>query len=239
MPNPLRRRLRRRWLPQGLAVLLVVAQIQAAQPAAAPPQTPAAAPQAGTPPAAPNPTPAQPLAQLPVEQSLKILVLAGNGEQNDLERKVMAPLVIQVEDQNDRPVEGAQVIFRFPITGPSATFSGGKSAVTERTNGTGQAAAVNWMANGEVGTFQVHVNASYGNQVGETTVSMTNVPRVVAEAKKSTAKSLWSRRWVKIAVIGGVAAGVGIGVWLATRGGGKSSGSTVTIIPGSPGVGVP
>ncbi|MGB6941364.1 MAG: hypothetical protein WBE37_03055 [Bryobacteraceae bacterium] len=220
-------------------MLLVVAQIQAAEPAAAQPQTPAAAPQAGTPPAASNPAPAQPLAQLPVEQSLKILVLAGNGEQNDLERRVMAPLVIQVEDQNDRPVEGANVIFRFPINGPSATFAGGKSSVTARTNGTGQAAAVNWMANGQVGTFQVHVNASYGNQVGETTVSMTNAARVVAEAKKSTAKSWWSHRWVKIAVIGGVAAAVAIGVVLATRGGGKSSGSTVTIIPGSPGVGVP
>ncbi len=239
MPNPLRRRLRRPWLPQGLAVLLVVAQIQAAEPAAAPPQTPAAVPQAGAPPAASNPAPAQPLAQLPVEQSLKILVLAGDGEQNDLERRVMAPLVVQVEDQNDRPVEGANVIFRFPINGPSATFPEGKSAVTVRTNGTGQAAAVNWMANGQVGTFQVHVNASYGNQVGEATVSMTNAARVVAEAKKSTAKSWWSHRWVKIAVIGGVAAAVAIGVVLATRGGGKSSGSTVTIIPGSPGVGVP
>jgi hypothetical protein len=136
-------------------------------------------------------------------------------------------------------MEGADVIFRFPITGPSATFPGGKSSVTVRTNATGQAAAVNWMANGQVGTFQVHVNASYGNQVGETTVSMTNVPRVVAEAKKSKAKSWWSRKWVKIAVIGGAAAAVGIGVFLATRGGSKSSGSTVTITPGSPGVGAP
>ncbi len=185
MPNPLRRRLRRRWLPQVLAVFLVVAQIQAAEQAAAPPQTPAAAPQAGTPPAASNPAPAAaPARQLPVEQSLKILVLAGNGEQNDLERRVMAPLVVQVMDQNERPVEGAEVVFRFPITGPSAAFTGGKSSVTVRTNGGGQAAAVNWMANGEVGTFQVHVNASYGNQVGETTVSMTNVTRVVAEAQE-------------------------------------------------------
>ena len=190
MPNPLRRRLRRRWLPQVLAVLLVVTQIQAAEQAAAPHkrllrrrrpvplplhriQRPAA------------PAPAQAVPQLPVEQSLKILVLAGNGEQNDLERRVMAPLVVQVVDQNERPVEGADVVFRFPISGPSATFAGGKSSVTVRTNGVGQAAAVNWMANGQVGTFQVHVNASYGNQVGETTVSMTNVTRVVEDAKKT------------------------------------------------------
>jgi hypothetical protein len=171
---------------------------------------------------------------------LKILVLAGNGEQNDLERRVMAPLVVQVEDQNDRAMEGADVVFRFPITGPSAAFPGGRSSVTVRTNSTGQAAAVNWMANGQIGSFQVHINASYGNQVGETTVTMANVARVVVEAKKSKAKSWWSHRWVKIAVVGGVAAAVGIGVLLATRGGGsKSSGSTVTITPGSPGVGAP
>lgn len=234
MPNPLRRRLRRRWLPQALAVLLAVTQIQAAEQAAVPPQPPAA-----TSPAASNPAPAQPPAAVPVEQNLKILVLAGQGEQNDLERRVMAPLVVQVEDQNDRAMEGADVIFRFPITGPSATFPGGKSFVTVRTNTTGQAAAVNWMANGQVGTFQIHVNASYGNQVGETTVSMSNVPRVIVEAKKSKTKSWWSHRWVKIAVIGGAAAAIGIGVFLATRGGSKSSGSTVTISPGSPGVGAP
>jgi hypothetical protein len=238
MPNPLSRRLRRRWLPQVLAVLLVVIQIQAAEQAAAPPQVPPAAPQVSTPPAPQSPTPAQPAAQLPVEQSLKILVLAGSGEANDLERRVMAPLVVQVEDQNDRPVESAEVVFRFPISGPSATFAGGKSSATVRTNGGGQAAAVNWMANAEVGTVQVHVNASYGNQVGETTVTMMNVARISDQAKKVKHPSLWSHTWFKVAVIGGAAVAIGLGVYFGTRGGGSKSG-TVTISPGSPGVGAP
>ncbi len=221
-------------MPQALAVLLAVTQIQAAEQAAAP-QTPAAA--QTSPPAAPNPAP-PPSAALPVEQSLKILVLAGNGEMNDLERRVMAPLVVQVLDQNDRPVDGAEVVFRFPLNGPTATFSGGKSSVTVRTNAGGQAAAVNWMATG-VGTFQVHVNASYGNQVGESMFPMSNVTRVAGEGAKPRHKSLWSHTWFKIAVIGGAAAAIGIGVFLATRGGSKSSGSTVTINPGSPTVGAP
>jgi len=241
MPNPLRRRLRRRWLPQALAVLLVVTQIQAAEQAAAPPQTPAAAPQAGAPPTPANPqnpTPLPPAPQLPVEQSLKIVTLAGEGEMNDLERRIMAPLVVQVIDQNQRPIAGADVVFRFPINGPAATFTGGKSSVTVRTRGDGEAAATNWMAMG-VGTFQVHINASYGNQVGETTVSMTNVTRVVAEAKKSKTGSLWSHRWFKIALIGGAAVAVGLGVYFGTRGGSKSSGSTITIAPGPPSVGAP
>lgn len=218
-----------------MAVLLVVTQIQAAEQAAAP----APAPQASTPPQS-NPTPGQPLAPLPTEQSLKIRVLAGQDEMNDLERRVMAPLVVQVVDQNERPVEGAEVVFRFPINGAGAAFPGGKSSATVRSNGGGQAAALNWMANGQTGTFQVHVNASYGNQVGETTISMTNVTRIVAgEGKKSKKASLWSHGWFKLAVIGGAAAIVA-GVVLATRGGSsKSSGSTVTISPGSPTVGGP
>lgn len=225
-------------------MLLVVTQMQAAAQAVAAPQAPAPAPQAPTPPTTPNPTPAQPLGQLPVEQSLKIRVLAGTGEMNDMERKVMAPLVVQVVDPNERAMEGAEVVFRFPLNGPSATFSGGKTSATVRTNGGGQAAAVNWIANGQAGTFQVHVNATYGNQVGETTVSMTNVTRIEANTKTSATSSksegLWSHKWFKYGVIGGAAAvAIGLGVYFGTRGGSKGGGSTVTISPGSPGVGAP
>ncbi len=236
MPPSAIRVLTNRCLSVALAGLLVVTQTQAAEQAAP------AQPGTQTPPPASPGGPAAPVAlaaPLPVEQSLKILVLAGNNEQNDLERRVMAPLVVQVLDRDERPVETAEVVFRFPISGPGATFAGGKTALTVRTNTEGQAAALNWMANGQVGKFQVHVNASYGNQVGETTVSMSNVTTVVAEAHKSKSASWWSHTWVKIAVIGGAAAAIGIGVYLGTRGGSKSSGGTVTINPGSPTVGAP
>ena len=184
------------------------------------------------------------MAPLPVIQNLKILALAGNGEMNDLERKVMAPLVIQVLDQNDRPVEGAEVVFRFPLNGPGATFTGGKTSQTVRCNGTGEAAAVNWMANGEVGTFDIHVTATYGNEVGETTLKMQNVSRIVeAQGTNKRAKqSHWySPTWVKVAIVAGAAAAA-VGIVLATRGGGHSSSSNtvpITITPGSPSVGQP
>jgi hypothetical protein len=231
-----------RCLPVALAGLLVITQAQAAEQAAVPNQ---AAPAQAAPadPGAQNPpptAPAQPPAQLPVEQSLHIRVLAGSDEQNDLERRLMAPLVVQVTDRDERPMEGADVVFRFPISGPGATFAGGRTSVTVRTNTNGQAAALNWMANGQLGKFPVHVNASYGNQVGETTLSMENVSRVVEVARKSKAGGWWSHRWVKVAVIGGGAAIVAIAVVLATRGGGaKSSGGSTTISPGSPTVGAP
>jgi hypothetical protein len=237
MPNPLSRRLRRFWGPQMLAWVLVVTQLPAAEQAAAPQATPV--PPAGSP-APPQPgAPVQPTSPLPVEQNLEVRVLVGQGGMNDLQRRVMSPLVVQVVDQEHRAMEGAEVVFRFPLNGPSATFSDGKSALTVRTNSVGQAAAMNWMANGMVGTFQVHVNASYGNQVGETTLSMTNVTRIEADAqaKQAKGKSLWSHTWFKAAVIGGAVA-IGLGVYFATRGGGKAN-SGITVTPGSPTVGTP
>ena len=235
--------LTRCWLPQVLAGILIVTPVYADEQAPAAPQNPPAASQpAPVPPQTPANAPAKPMAPLPVIKNLKLLVLAGNGEMNDLERRVMASLVVQVLDQNDRPVEGAEVVFRFPLNGPGAAFTGGKTSQTVRTTGTGEAAAVNWMANGEVGAFEVHVTATYGNEVGETTVKMSNVTRIVEGARKGAKQAHWySPTWVKIAIIGG-AAGAVAGIILATRGGSHSSTSgtvPITVTPGPPTVGHP
>ena len=223
----------RGWLPQILSILL------AAGPVCAGEQTPAPPPQAPNPVA--QPAPAAPMAPLPMIQSLKVTALAGNKAMNDMERGLMSPLVVQVLDQNDRPVEGAEVVFRFPLNGPGATFRGGNTSQTVRTNGQGQAAAMNWASNNQVGTFDVRVSAAYGNQLGETTVSMTNVTRIVEEGKKGRKTTSWySPKWVKIALIAGGAA-TAAGIVLATRGGGGGStpAPTITITPGAPTVGGP
>jgi hypothetical protein len=210
-----------RWLPHALIFLLAVpsgAHGQQAQPQV------------------------KPMAQLPIVQNLKVVALAGKDEMNDLERHVMAPLVVEVLDQNDRPVEGADVVFRFPLQGPSATFPDQKTSQTARTNAQGEAAARNWTANNQVGTFQVHATATYGNQMGETTFSMSNVTRIVEIKKNRKHQNWWSTRKFKIAVIAGGAAAV-TAIVLAKELGGSSSKSTatptITITPGAPSVGGP
>jgi hypothetical protein len=175
-------------------------------------------------------------------QSLKVTPLAGDQGMNDLERRIMTPLVVQVLDLDARPVEGADVIFRFPLNGPSAAFPNQQTSQTVRSNADGQAAAVGWMANSEVGSFKIQVTASRGNEVGSATVTMTNVTRIVGDGTEKH-KSRWSSKWAKIA-IAAAAAGVVAGVVLATRGGGSGSGSgggttTVTATPGSPTIGGP
>src|SRR5712691_11417862 len=117
-----------------------------------------------------TPPQTKPMAPLPIVQDLKVLPLAGPDGLNDLERHTVAPLVVQVLDQNDRPVEGADVVFRFPLKGPGAMFANNAASQTMRTNSQGQAAAIGWTPNREVGTFQVHATATYGNQMGEKTI---------------------------------------------------------------------
>ena len=203
------------WLPHILVILL-------AWPPGIGAQTPAGQ-------AAPNPS-------LPTVQSLKVIPLAGNRELNDMQRKVMAPLVVQVLDQNDQPVVGAAVVFRFPLEGPSATFPGQRNAYTFRTNADGQAAATGWMANGRTGTFHVQVTASRGNEQGSVSIAMTNVNRIV-NAGKRHGKSWWSSPWAKVIVIGGAAGAVAAIVLLTHHS--NSSGPTITATPGAPGIGGP
>jgi hypothetical protein len=161
--------------------------------------------------------------------------LSGNGGINDLERKIMTPLVVQVLDQESRPVEGVQVIFRFPLNGPSATFPNQQNSQTTRTNADGQAGATGWMANKIAGTFRVQVTATRGNQMGQTMISMTNATRVVGEnqAKK---RRWWSSKGAKIGIIAGAAGAVAAIVLLAR--GGKGT-TTVTATPGTPSIGAP
>jgi hypothetical protein len=187
-------------------------------------------------PASNGQTPAQPPAAQPqgTTRTLKVVALAGNGEFNDLANKVMAPLVIEVLDQNDDPVEGADVTFRFPLQGPGATFADQKTSAISRTGPDGQAAATGWMANSQVGKFQVQVTATRANEYGFGVLMMTNVTKMPSRAR-SKSKSWWTSKWAIVTYVA-VAAAVVVGVVLATRG----SGSKVIVVnPGSPTIGAP
>ena len=211
----------KRWLPYVLAGLLALPPSVGAQ---GPSSTPQGAP----------------VTQPSTVQSLKLILLSGNHGMNDLERKTMVPLVVQVVDKDDEPVDGADVVFRFPLDGPSASFASQKNAELFRTNADGQAAASGWMANGKVGTFQVQVTASRGNELGSATISMTNVTRIIGTANTGE-KHWWSSKWTKIGIAAGVA-GIIVAVILVTRGSGSKTAAAPTVItatPGSPTIGGP
>jgi hypothetical protein len=190
-------------------------------------------PAAAQPPAA-KPTAAKPTAAGETIRTLRILALAGRNGENDLQTHVMAPLAVQVLDANDRPVEGATVIFRFPPSGASASFADNQLTQTVRTDAGGQALATGWMANMEVGGFAVFVTASRGNEQGTLSIPMANVPRVIPE-KERKKKHWYTSKW---AIIGYIAAAAAVTTAIVLTNGSSSS-TTIRGLPGSPTVGGP
>ena len=216
---------------RSVAILLTAQLILFAVSAEA--QVPAAAPQtpAAQTPAKPDqpPAAAQPIAPLPTVQSLKILVLEGDKAINSTARHIGIQPIVEVRDENDKPVEGATVIFRLPPSGPGGTFPGNAQTLKVGTNAQGQAEAGGFVPNDQLGRFEIHATASYQNRTGETTITQTNslnnLTRVVVAQQKTP---LWRRKWVLIGA--GAAVGGVIALVLILRGG--SSSTPVTITPG-------
>src|SRR5687768_10048746 len=73
--------------------------------------------------------------------SLRVIALEGNGAVNYIPIRSATVPVVEVRDQDDRPIEGASVIFKLPTSGPGATFASGQSIFTTITDHRGQAAA--------------------------------------------------------------------------------------------------
>ncbi|MBL8237975.1 MAG: hypothetical protein JNM66_11180, partial [Bryobacterales bacterium] len=53
--------------------------------------------------------------------SLRVLVLEGANAINSIPNRSATFPVVEVRDENDLPVEGAEVVFELPATGPGGT----------------------------------------------------------------------------------------------------------------------
>lgn len=174
-------------------------------------------------------TPGEPVSP----NSLKIIVLEGqNGVNSTLTMTATTP-VVEVRDANDMPVEGAEVIFELPASGPGGAFPGGRKSFTATTNYRGQAQAPFEM-NSEVGRFDIQVTARADNRAGRVTISQTTVAKLASDYRQ---KRPWHRSWKFWAIAGGAAAAA-VAVILVTGDGSPETG-TITITPGTPTFGGP
>lgn len=168
----------------------------------------------------------------PMVQSLKVIVLQGDRAINDIGTRIGVQPVIEVRDDNDRPVEGANVIFRLPPNGPGGTFDGKSLSKSARTNVQGQAGVTGFAPNSEVGRFDIHVTAISGNRMGEAVIPESNSERRFVLAPPPIRKAPWWRN--KYVIVGGAAV-VAAGIALAVVHSG--SGKSVTITPGTATIG--
>ena len=180
-----------------------------------------------------NPWTAPAWAQEPPK--LAIVVVEGEGAVNNLKAQAVAPTVIQVVDENQKPIAGAAVVFFLPNQGPGGTFFDSTRSLTVTTDAQGRATIRGIRFNRLSGQMQIRVTASSGGQTATATITQTNVGGPGGSPGLSTKAKIW--------IVVGVAAGVTVGVVLGTRGGSSSSGAAstppITITPGTPTVGAP
>jgi hypothetical protein len=167
---------------------------------------------------------------------LFINIIEGEGALNNVKQRVNREPVVQVEDENHKPIAGAAVVFFLPTSGPSGTFANGSQTLTVTTDSLGRATATGIRPNHLTGKMQIRVSASANGQSVSTMITQMNVVGASGGAGLSTT--------AKVLIVVAVAAGGAVGAILATHGSSTSTTSTsgssaITITAGSPSVGGP
>jgi len=161
---------------------------------------------------------------------LKIVVLEGQGAVNNLRQRTAREPVVEIRDENDRPVAGASVTFILPESGPSGVFPNGSRIVTTVSDEKGQAAGLGLRPNRVAGDFEIRVTASHQGRAASASISQTN------------AGTPPSRIPGKLIAVAALLGGATTGVFIARGGrGGAGDGKATrpTLIPGTPEVGPP
>jgi len=178
-------------------------------------------------------TPALP-AQAP-PAGLQITIIDGEDAINNIRQRTAREPIVQVEDENHKPVAGAAVIFLLPNDGAGGVFANGTRTLTTVTDSKGQAVARGFRPNHVSGRYQIRVQASYEGKTTQTTINQSNI----AGSGAGSGSSLGIPKWLGILVAGAVAGTV---VAVTTHGGSGSNTSSnvpVAVTPGAGTVGPP
>jgi hypothetical protein len=168
---------------------------------------------------------------------LSITILEGDNAIVNTRQRLSREAIVQVEDENRKPVAGAAVTFFAPNNGPSALFSNGANNITILTDAEGKAVLRGVKPNQTAGKFEIKVTATKeGFRSASTILSQTNAAAAAAGLSAGM-----------IGLIVAAAAGAGIGIALGVSGGGGSTGGgggatparPTVLTPGSPTVGPP
>lgn len=138
--------------------------------------------------------------------TLKITPLLGDGAINSIASGVVTAPVVEVRDENDRPVEGATVTFSLPAQGPGGFFVNNAVEYRTRTNVSGQATVAGYRANGQAGQFEIRVTAVYQDRRGEVVIRQTNSTGAIALDREPPPKKSSRRKWILISAVTAAAA---------------------------------
>jgi hypothetical protein len=150
-------------------------------------------------------------AQVTAEPKLRIQILEGEGAINNIRQRTAREPIVQVEDENHRPVAGAMILFTLPDRGASGVFADGSKTLIAYTDAQGRAVAKGLKPNSTEGQFQIQVNASFQGSTAQAVINQANRLTGAAVAGGISGKLI-----AILAIAGGAAAA---GVVAATRNG--------------------
>src|SRR5437016_5873714 len=91
---------------------------------------------------------------------LFIAIVEGEGAINNIRLRTAREPIVEVTDENHKPLGGALVTFALPNSGPGGTFANGSKLLTVTTDSNGRATANGMQTNSSKGSYQIQVTAS-------------------------------------------------------------------------------
>jgi hypothetical protein len=154
--------------------------------------------------------------------ALQIVILDGEGTLNNIKDRTAREPIIQVQDENHKPVAGAAVLFSIDSQGghAGASFLHGAKVFSGQTDSSGHIVAHGFHPNAHTGQFHINVTATKGPLTTHAAIAQTNVVAATSAATTSSTVGAFVATHVAVvsAVAGSVvAAGVVTGVVVATR----------------------
>jgi len=158
---------------------------------------------------------------------LNIVLISGEGAINNIKSRTARETIVEVRDENNKPIAGAAVVFLLPDSGPGLISSNGSRMISTMTDANGRAAARGLKPNGQSGQYNIQVRANFQQSFGQLAVSQSNIVAAGAAISGLTAAL----------IVVGAAAAAGT-AYAVTRNSGSGRG-TVGVNPGTPSAGAP
>ena len=149
---------------------------------------------------------------------LSLVVVEGDGAINNLRQRTAREPIVEVQDENHKPVAGAAVLFLLPDRGAGGTFNDGSHTLQVTTNAQGRAVAHGIHLNTTQGQFQIQVTANYNGLTATATINQSIAAGAAGGAAAGAAVS--TKLIVILAVAAAAAAG---GAYYATHSGGSGN----------------
>ena len=158
--------------------------------------------------------------------TLNLVIVEGEGQINNIRQRTAREPIVEVQDENHKPIAGVAVTFLLPNQGASASFADGSHSLTVISDNQGRAVARGLRPNNAQGQYQIHVSASYHGQTANAVITQSNVMGAAAAGSAAGAAAGISGKLVAILIVVGAAA-VGGGIYASTHAGSSNNNSTI------------